>query len=308
MTTFLMWVSACRPRTLLLTLSPILVGSAMVWQQGQWSWGWVGLVLLTATLLQIGANLANDYFDGINGKDSPQRVGPTRLTGSGLATPNQVKAAMWGVLGGAVLLGVALMIRGGWPIVLVGMAAVLAALGYSGGRRPYGYWGGADGVVWLFFGPVACQGTVWVMTHTLMMDAWVLGSAQGLVATAVLVVNYIRDEAEDRRTGKRTLVVRFGSRWGHWQYRACVSGAALITLGWGLWSGQGGLMGVGLVLLPVSLVLGRRIAQPSAVLTVLLAQTARFGLALALGCWFSMVTQSIVAGGNPIVPLLKGMQ
>ncbi|NDD67414.1 1,4-dihydroxy-2-naphthoate octaprenyltransferase, partial [bacterium] len=213
-----MWLSACRPRTLPLTLSPLLVGAALCWQAGQWAWEWAVLMGCTAVLLQIGANLANDYFDGVNGKDSPHRVGPTRLTGSGLVKPGHVKGAMWGVLGAAVCLGIPIMIRGGWPIVLVGIASVWAAWGYSGGKRPYGYWGGADGIVWLFFGPVACQGMVWVMTHRLIMDAWVLGAAQGLVATAVLVVNYIRDETEDRQTGKRTLVVRFGSRWGYWQY------------------------------------------------------------------------------------------
>jgi len=259
---------------------------------------WFGLVMVTAILLQIGANLANDYFDGINGKDSPHRVGPTRLTGSGLASPRQVKVAMWGVLGAAVLLGVALMIRGGWPIVGVGVASVWAAWGYSGGRRPYGYWGGADGVVWLFFGPIACQGTVWVMTHTVLTEAWVLGAALGLVATAVLVVNYVRDETEDRRTGKRTLVVRFGRQWGQWQYRACLTGAALIPLGWGWFTGAGGLMGVGLVLFPVSLVLGRRITHPTEQLTVLLGQTARFGLALAIGCCFSMVAQQMGGWGG----------
>ena len=168
------------------------------------------LALLVALLLQIGVNYANDYSDGVRGTDD-ERVGPLRLTGSGAATPRQVKLAAFACFGLAAVAGVALVaLSGQWWLGVVGVLAIAAAWGYTGGRKPYGYMGLGDVFVFIFFGLVATLGTTITQAGRLNLDSWVLAISTGLFACALLMANNIRDIPGDEAVGKRTLAVRLG--------------------------------------------------------------------------------------------------
>lgn len=168
------------------------------------------LALLVALLLQIGVNYANDYSDGVRGTDD-ERVGPLRLTGSGAATPRQVKLAAFACFGLAAVAGVALVaLSGQWWLGAVGVLAIAAAWGYTGGKKPYGYMGLGDVFVFIFFGLVATLGTTITQAGRLNLDSWVLAISTGLFACALLMANNIRDIPGDEAVGKRTLAVRLG--------------------------------------------------------------------------------------------------
>lgn len=168
------------------------------------------LALLVALLLQIGVNYANDYSDGVRGTDD-ERVGPLRLTGSGAATARQVKRAAFACFGFAAVAGVTLVaLSGQWWLGVVGVLAIAAAWGYTGGKKPYGYMGLGDVFVFIFFGLVATLGTTITQAGRLNLDSWVLAISTGLFACALLMANNIRDIPGDELVGKRTLAVRLG--------------------------------------------------------------------------------------------------
>ena len=168
------------------------------------------LALLVALLLQIGVNYANDYSDGVRGTDD-ERVGPLRLTGSGAATPRQVTLAACACFGFAAVAGVTLVaLSGQWWLGVVGVLAIAAAWGYTGGKKPYGYMGLGDVFVFIFFGLVATLGTTITQAGRLNLDSWVLAISTGLFACALLMANNIRDIPGDELVGKRTLAVRLG--------------------------------------------------------------------------------------------------
>jgi 1,4-dihydroxy-2-naphthoate polyprenyltransferase len=204
------WIEGARLRTLPMALAPVVAGSAAAQALHSFDPVRALLALLVALLLQIGVNYANDYSDGIRGTDD-DRVGPLRLTGSGAAAPGQVRAAALLCFGLAALAGAALVVLSRqWWFIPVGLSAVLAAWGYTGGRSPYGYRGLGDVFVFVYFGLVAVLGTTLTQAGTLNLDAFVAALSTGLIATALLMANNIRDLPGDREVGKRTLAVRLG--------------------------------------------------------------------------------------------------
>lgn len=212
------WLLAARPRTLPAAAAPVVVGSALAWADGAFAPLAAASALLGALLLQVGANLANDYYDHAKGADTADRVGPLRATQAGLLPPAHVRNAAFGVFAAAVLVGLYLVAVGGWPILAVGLASLVAGWAYTGGPYPLGYHGLGDVFAFLFFGPVAVAGTYWVQALALTPEALLVGVPVGLLTTAILVVNNVRDADTDARAGKRTLVVRLGRRAGRAEY------------------------------------------------------------------------------------------
>jgi 1,4-dihydroxy-2-naphthoate polyprenyltransferase len=204
------WLLAARPRTLTAAVAPVLVGTAVAAAQGGFRPLPALAALLTAMCLQIGTNFANDYHDFQRGADTHERVGPKRVTQSGLVAPRTVRAAALATFAVAFVIGIYLAAVGGWPIALTGLASIAAGWAYTGGPWPFGYHGLGDAFVFVFFGLVATVGTTYVQLHGAPTAAWIAAVPVGAIATAILVVNNLRDIATDARAGKRTLAVRLG--------------------------------------------------------------------------------------------------
>lgn len=209
------WIAGARLRTLPLAVGPVLIGTgAATLSDGPDVWHPIraALCLVVALCLQIGVNYSNDYSDGVRGTDE-FRVGPSRLTGSGRAKPRTVLIVALVFFALAGLAGIAIVIATHlWWLLIVGAAAIAAAWFYTGGRRPYGYYGLGEVFVFLFFGLVATLGTTFVQARTLNQEAWFGAVAAGLFACAVLMVNNLRDIEPDRLAGKRTLAVLVGPK------------------------------------------------------------------------------------------------
>ncbi len=204
------WLMAARPRTLPAAAAPVLVGTALAAALGTFKPLTFVATLLGALFIQIGTNLSNDYSDARRGADTEDRLGPVRVTAGGLVPPKQVLIATYVAFGLAVLVGAYLIATAGWQLLLVGVASILAGVLYTGGPRPYGYEGLGEVFVFLFFGVVAVTGTYFCQRKELTWESFVLAVPVGLLATAILMVNNIRDLETDRRAGKRTLAVRLG--------------------------------------------------------------------------------------------------
>jgi 1,4-dihydroxy-2-naphthoate octaprenyltransferase len=224
------WLMAARPRTLPAAIAPVLVGSAAA---VEWAgelprpWAFVA-ALIGSIFIQIGTNLANDYSDARRGADTADRLGPVRVTSAGLVAPQRVLVATWVAFGVAVACGVYLTVVAGIVILLIGALSIAAGVLYTGGPRPYGYAGLGEVFVFLFFGLVAVNGSYYVQIEEL--DALPLGLsiAVGFLATAILVVNNVRDVETDRRAGKNTLAVRMGRANAVALYRLLVLGAYVV--------------------------------------------------------------------------------
>ena len=206
------WVLAARPRTLPAAIAPVMLGTAMAIADKHFAWLPAAAALTVALLLQIGVNLANDYFDYIKGIDTEDRLGPPRVSQSGLIPAKQVKSAMLLTVCASLIPGIYLLIVGGWPVILIGIACICAALAYSGGPFPLASHGLGDLFVFIFFGLVAVCGTYYVHALQLTRKVLLMGVIEGLLITAILVVNNLRDLNTDRRAGKRTLAVLLGER------------------------------------------------------------------------------------------------
>ncbi len=221
---------AARPRTLPAAVAPVLVGTAAAveWAGDLPRLGAFFAALIGSVFIQIGTNLANDYSDAKRGADTVDRLGPVRVTSAGLVTPQRVLTATWVAFGVAVLCGIYLTVVAGLAILLVGVLSIAAGVLYTGGPRPYGYAGFGEVFVFLFFGLVAVNGSYYVQVERL--DALPLGLsiAVGFLATAILVVNNVRDVETDRRAGKNTLAVRMGRRNAVVLYRLLVLGAYVV--------------------------------------------------------------------------------
>ena len=224
------WVAGARPRTLGAGMVPVLVGTAAAERFIAWRFG---AALLVAIGLQVGVNYLNDYFDGIRGVDTPERVGPTRLVASGVASPAAVLIAALAFIAVAGFAGLALaLVTQPVLILFVGALALVAAFAYSGGPRPYAGLGLGEVMVFVFFGLMATCGTAFVMAERVPAAAWWCGSALGFLAVAILVANNLRDISTDAAADKRTLAVRLGDRRTRTLYRACVVSAfATIVFG-----------------------------------------------------------------------------
>jgi 1,4-dihydroxy-2-naphthoate octaprenyltransferase len=201
---------AARVRTLPAAVAPVLVGTALALNEDDFDPIAFVCALLGALFIQVGTNLSNDYSDARRGADTEDRLGPVRVTAGGLVPPRQVLVATYVSFGLAVLCGVYLIAVAGPELLLIGAASILAGVLYTGGPRPYGYEGLGEVFVFLFFGVVAVTGSYYVHTDQLEWEAFALAVPVGLLASAILVVNNVRDLETDRRAGKRTLAVRLG--------------------------------------------------------------------------------------------------
>jgi len=224
------WLLAARPKTLPAAVAPVVVGTALAAARHRFSVLPAAAALAVALLLQVGVNLANDYFDYVKGVDSGPRLGPVRAAHSGLIPPPRVKAAMLAVFGFSLLPGLVLLAVSGWPVIVIGAAAIIAALAYSGGPYPLASHGLGDLFVFIFFGLVAVGGTYYVQARSLTPMALLLGADVGLLITAILVVNNLRDLVTDRRAGKRTLAVIIGDPATRLEYTLLVAGAYAVPL------------------------------------------------------------------------------
>lgn len=230
MTKFQAWIHATRPKTLFASLCPVGMGVVLAWHQGLCMWLPALAALLGALLIQIGTNFANDYFDFKKGADTPQRLGPVRVTQAGIIAPNTMKWAFILTFAAAALVGLYLIARGGWPIVIIGVLSILCGALYTGGPYPLGYLGLGDLFVLVFFGPVAVAGTYYVQTLQWSWLSILLGLAPGLFSVAILTANNLRDVKEDTNSNKKTLVVRWGKLWGKMEYTGSVILACLLPI------------------------------------------------------------------------------
>ena len=226
------WLLAARPKTLPAAVGPVLVGTAAAFADGHFALWPMLAALAGALLLQIGSNFANDYFDFFKGADTHERMGPTRVTAGGLLSPAEVRWGMVVVFGLAALVGLYLITVGGWPMLALGASAIVAALLYSGGPLPYGYYGLGEFFVFLFFGVAAVAGTYYVQALTVTAQVWLASVPVGALITGVLVVNNVRDRATDAQANKRTLAVLLGDQGARVEYVALlvVAYAAAIVL------------------------------------------------------------------------------
>ena len=232
------WLLASRPKTLPAAIAPVLVGTSLAWADGQFSLAPALAAAAGALLLQVLSNFANDYFDYVKGVDTRERVGPTRVMAAGLLTARELRLGMAAVIVLAILDGIYLILVGGWPILAVGVASILAALLYTGGPFPFGYHGLGDLFVFIFFGLAAVCGTYYVQAGTLTAATIVAAAPVGFLITAILVVNNLRDIESDARAGKRTLAVIIGPQNTRRQYLALLilaySSTLLLWLEFGL--------------------------------------------------------------------------
>ncbi|HEU5425166.1 MAG TPA: 1,4-dihydroxy-2-naphthoate polyprenyltransferase [Nitrolancea sp.] len=212
------WVHAARPPTLPAAVVPVLVGTAAGVREDSFHLLPFLGAFVAALLIQIGTNFANDLSDFHKGADTESRVGPTRITASGIATPAQVKKATILTFGLALVIGLYLVAVGGWPILVIGLASILAGLAYTGGPWPLGYHGLGDVFVFIFFGVLAVSGSAYLQTGRLSTLALAASIPVGLLVTNILVINNLRDLATDRAAGKNTLAVRLGPNPTRVQY------------------------------------------------------------------------------------------
>ncbi|MBT3252883.1 MAG: 1,4-dihydroxy-2-naphthoate polyprenyltransferase [Candidatus Marinimicrobia bacterium] len=227
---FAVWVQAARPWTLGVAVSPVLMGTIIAHTEGGIQWLAAIAAMLGGIFIQIGTNLANDYFDFKKGADTESRVGPQRVTQSGLIAPEAVRKGFIACFGLSFVLGIYLVYLWGWPIVIIGLLALLLGVIYTGGPFPLAYYGLAELPAFLFFGPIACATTTFVQIGSWSTAALIAGVSAGFFSVALLSINNLRDYQEDRKVGKRTLIARFGRRFGVIEYGFSILSATLIPL------------------------------------------------------------------------------
>ena len=226
------WIAGARPRTLPAAIAPVLVATALAGSNSQVI---PALLALTVSLsLQIGVNYANDYSDGIRGTDD-DRVGPLRITASGLAAPRSVRKAAFISFGVAAIAGSLLALMSSWWLIAVGALAIAAAWGYTGGKNPYGYLGLGELFVFIFFGLVATMGSYYVQVKELTFDSFLIAVSMGSLSCSILVVNNIRDRTLDALAGKKTLAVRVGDKPARYGFLTLIVLAFVAPLALGSW-------------------------------------------------------------------------
>jgi 1,4-dihydroxy-2-naphthoate polyprenyltransferase len=277
------WFLACRPKTLSVSLSPVLVGTAVAWHDTHRIL-WLPLLAaaLGAAFIQIGTNLFNDVGDYLRGTDTPERLGPKRATAEGWLTPGKVKAGAWLSFALAFLCGIYLVWHGGWPIVAIGLASLAAGWAYTGGPKPIAYGPLGEVFVFIFFGLVAVGGSYYLQTFDLTSQALLAATLVGIHAAAVITVNNYRDLDGDARSGKNTLAVALGRPATRRVYAAEVlTPFLLLAL---LWPTLDWRAGLPLFALPLAVRLIRRFYReaPGPVFNAILAATAGLQLAFAL--------------------------
>lgn len=277
------WFLACRPKTLSVSLSPVLVGTAVAWHDsGRILWLPLLAAAFGAAFIQIGTNLFNDVGDFLRGTDTPGRLGPKRATAEGWLTPGKVKAGAWLSFALAFLCGIYLVAHGGWPIVAIGLASLAAGWAYTGGPKPIAYGPLGEVFVFVFFGLVAVGGSYYLQTLTLTPVALIAAALVGIHAAAVITVNNYRDRDGDARNGKNTLAVLLGRPATRKLYMAeMLVPYLLLPL---LAPGLGWLAALPLFSLPLAIRLIQRFHReaPGPVFNNILAASAGLQLAFAL--------------------------
>ncbi|MFV2000545.1 MAG: 1,4-dihydroxy-2-naphthoate polyprenyltransferase [Acidimicrobiia bacterium] len=223
------WLMAARPATLLASIAPVLIGTASAWRDGVFAMLPFVVVLFTALAIQIGVNFANDLADAARGADTETRIGPQRAVASGVISPQEMKRGILIVFGAAGLGGIYLIWYAGWPIFVIGVVSIVAALGYTNGPIPYGYFGLGELFVFIFFGLVATAGTRYVFSDSVPAAVWAGGVVMGFLASAILEANNIRDIDTDRDARKRTLAVILGRQRARRMFAATII-AAYVTI------------------------------------------------------------------------------
>ncbi|HEY4159219.1 MAG TPA: 1,4-dihydroxy-2-naphthoate polyprenyltransferase [Polyangiaceae bacterium] len=281
------WLLASRPKTLSAAAVPVVVGSACAAATGAVRWP-AGLAALGgALLLQIGANFANDVFDHERGADTAERLGPTRAVQAGLIDAAQMRRGMWFVFALALGFGVYLTLVAGPLILLIGLLSIASAIAYTGGPYPLGYHGLGDVFVFLFFGVIAVCGTAFVELGRMPWLSLWAALPVGALATAILVVNNLRDRETDARAGKRTLAVRFGRTGALAEYRALLLLSYAVPVALLVSASAGAFVLLPLLSAPLALRLERSVSRGEGrALNPLLGRTA--GLLLAYGVLFAL--------------------
>lgn len=278
---------ACRPKTLPAAAAPVIIGTAMAFADKSFHLLSALAALFGALFIQIGTNLANDYFDFKKGSDRDDRLGPTRVTQSGMMSLHAVKNATIIAFALAFLVGIYLVFRGGLPIVVIGLSSILFGVLYTGGKYPIGYIGLGELFVLIFFGPVAVGGTYYVQTLTINSNVLIAGLAPGFFSSAILVVNNLRDIHSDRISGKKTLAVRFGESFSKLQFVLFVAIGSLLPIYFYVQSNNIFHLLPAIVIIPSLIVLKNIYTQTGKELNSLLAQTGRllffYSLLFALG-------------------------
>lgn len=285
------WIMALRPKTLSAAVVPIVVATALVKAEGHEVLWWVSIcALLSAVFIQIGTNLVNDAIDFKKGADTEDRIGPQRVTQSGLLKARTVMSGGFVCFGIALLLGIPLVIQGGWPIVVIGLVSLFLGYAYTGGPFPLAYKGLGDLFVILFFGLIAVGGTYYLHTGDISVGALIAGLQVGCLATVLIAINNLRDAPLDARAGKKTLAVRFGIRFARIEILVLV----LLPLILGFYWYRGGIWNAAilpLICIPIArrLIMGVFMHPPSPIYNRFLAMAALlqmgFGLLLAIALW-----------------------
>lgn len=282
-----LWLMAVRPRTLTIAVAPVLVAAGLAWGLAHTLLVLPLLAtLLGAVLIQAGTNLWNDVGDAVRGGDQPMRQGPPRITALGWASPGRVRAAALISFAAAAVVGLYLAWVGGWPVVALGLASLVAGWAYSGGPKPIAYTALGEVFVLAFFGLGAVGGTVWLQLGSVPPEAVVLGLAIGLPACAVLMANNYRDLEADRLVGRRTLAIRLGAEGSKAAYAGMVLAPFAILMAPA--APDGGWVALAAAPLAVKLVLAFASCPRGPAFNTILANTAKFQLVLAalvtLGC------------------------
>ena len=224
------WVQAARPKTLVAGVAPVVIGLVMASTTVSLGWIAAGLTLLTSVGIQVGTNFINDFADWRRGADQPDRIGPQRVMQAGLLSPRAMTAGICLVFGSVLAAGTYLFLHSGPFVLAVGATGVLLGFLYSVGPSPLAYNGLSDLMVLLYFGVLAVAGTWYVQVGQVAAHVLLAGVAPGLLSTAILAVNNIRDQDQDRRAGRRTLVIRYGLGFGRWEYTLCCVVAAFVPV------------------------------------------------------------------------------
>jgi 1,4-dihydroxy-2-naphthoate octaprenyltransferase len=279
-----LWIAAFRPKTLPASISPVIVGTAMAILDKGLKPVVALAAMACALLLQVGSNLANDYFDYKKGVDDVDRLGPTRVTQSGLIPAQHVKGGMIVVFILAAMIGLYLIMIGGWPILLIGAASILTACIYSGGPYPLALHGLGEVAVFIFFGLIAVCGTYYLQTFQLTMQVVLASIPVGFLITAILVVNNLRDIDTDKQVGKNTLSVMIGERWTKIEFIALLAGAYVIPVVFFLFKMvPGWLILLPLASLPMALSLINDVNRKTGrILNLTLAKTAQLSFVFSL--------------------------
>jgi 1,4-dihydroxy-2-naphthoate polyprenyltransferase len=290
------WWLAFRPKTLTAAVVPILVGTSLVYFSGYEIQWWVSLCALAACLcIQIATNLMNDAIDFKKGADTHERVGPKRVSQSGLIQPRTVMLVAILFLFFAFLFGIPLVIQGGWPIVVIGTVSLFLAYSYTGGPFPLAYLGLGDLFVVLFFGVIAVMGLYYLHTLIWSADALVAGLQVGFLATVLIAVNNFRDVKQDIIANKKTLAVRFGPSFVRFEIIALIVGAFLLNFYWSMIKQSLLAASLPFFILPLALLIVANVTQlePSDKMNKVLAQSAAlhigFGAFLSLGLILTVI-------------------